>query len=919
MFSGGSRRFITCLIGIGSVVLLFNHLARAETNISPWLTINNPTLAKISDLDSSDIPHSRLGNKDCQIRDVTIRPEKPEIWQSKTIIKSCSVDTGFGVLDSQGNLQRPGSSVAGRVTTFTGQTANLVRIPRTSTAALITGAGFYGGYISFISNVNSGIRTSSIYTGEVTHNLPSAPYSHTIKDKNGRTIEVDYDSISFSADGNWMLASLVNYGFARINTSTFEMTVFGDVANYASASNTNFATAISPDGRYAIYSSFNHRLAKIFDLSTCRLQSQSNIDYSNCSSRNLLPYLNENISNFRTLTSIRFNSNYTINTYLSTSFGGNYFYHQYMMVAYGQEIIGYQYLGIGDSFASGEGAYSYKASTDTSDNKCHLSLRSYPYLISSELGFGQYESVACSGAKIKDIVDEFTNYNNQHYQAKGKQDKTYDIEILTSFLPGYRIQKEFITKYSPNIITVSAVGNDIGFSDIIMRCVDTDTCYSSYEDRIELLNSINTQFYRLTSMYDQLKSAGPPNIKIYAIGYPQIAHTNGNCALNVHLNNDEIKFSNQLISYLNQMIKIAAQNQGVFYVDVEQAFEGNKMCQTDSWNVAVNGLTNGNDMVNLPYIHGPIGNESYHPNAYGHELLKSKILSITDNLSSPMPEPDPTKTMPDPSPSLDILKVPKSNRTIKTIKNITGTNGGVMEVGKTQFMRSPLGMAVSAGSIVKAWINSTPHYIGEFTATQNDDVELNFTLPDSIPSGFHTLHLYTKNTSGEEMDFFMTVFVINGIVGSCQVVQDSEIDLDDDIIDDACDGHIDAPKTTNIIESNDHPKPPKNNPETRAGDEYMLEQASNSQPSTHNPSVTFVNTGQGTIQTQSNSLPEESLPQVAGSSTASSTDQSVNSILDDYNNAKSTSNNKKWLDALIILLALFTIITLTIITKNRYK
>ncbi len=54
------------------------------------------------------------------------------------------------------------------------------------------------------------------------------------------------------------------------------------------------------------------------------------------------------------------------------------------------------------------------------------------------------------------------------------------------------------------------------------------------------MREINAQFYRLTGMYNQIKAAADPRTRIYVIGYPQIAVPDGTCALNVHLNNDEI-------------------------------------------------------------------------------------------------------------------------------------------------------------------------------------------------------------------------------------------------------------------------------------------------------------------------------------------------------------------------------------------
>src|SRR5205085_12034224 len=109
---------------------------------------------------------------------------------------------------------------------------------------------------------------------------------------------------------------------------------------------------------------------------------------------------------------------------------------------------------------------------------------------------------------------------------------TYDNEIFDSFLPGYRAQLKFVQKYKPAVITLSTVGNDIGFKDKTMRCLEPDTCYESYEDRLEIVREVNAQFDHIVSMYNDLKSIGDPRAKIYVIGYPQVAKIDGNCDIN---------------------------------------------------------------------------------------------------------------------------------------------------------------------------------------------------------------------------------------------------------------------------------------------------------------------------------------------------------------------------------------------------
>lgn len=779
-------------------LITHNHLVQAGTAPPSWLDPNIPTLTKLSDLPVGQfVPYSINGNRDCQQRKIITRAAKIlPVWpylQSELSSDGCTVDTAFGAVDLNNNLQRPGSSVFGRILNSAGGPGNIIGVPHSTTALQYESAPI-GLNFKFIPEFEQYVNSAALSTGETTHKIVGTPGTY-MQDKSGKKLTGHPDSLSFSADGDWMLIDLPSIGLARVDLHTFEVLPFGEPINYVLGLTPSLQTAISSDGRYAVESSVAFNIFRLFDLSTCASAPNTITARVSCQSVNLLPFMQQKVPGFFGVGTLRFHGDYALDLYVTTRLNGVVSRSHQVLTAAGQSDTGFQYLGLGDSFASGEGAFNYKTITDVAKNKCHLSEKSYPYLIASALNYDQYESVACSGAIIEDIERIDDKYKGQVHDGLELLDRDLD-SIITAFNPGYVGQKEFARRKKPKIITISAVGNDIGFSDIIHRCVDTDTCYSTYEDRLELLNSINNQFYRATDMYKQLKEAAGPTTKIYVIGYPGLVYAEGNCAANVHLNHNELVFAGQLISYLNEMIKTAAANQGVFYVDMEHSLDGNRLCETDSWNVAVNGLTAGNDAPS--FLNGPIGNESFHPNAFGHELFKNTILEKTNYFTAPMPEPNPTLAMAAPSNTLPILQVSKTNRPIKIIRNVTGTNGGVIETGKTMFMRyTPAGWTIKAGSKVKAWLHSDPYYLGEFPVNSDGTIDVSFTLPDSIPNGIHTLHLYGQNTGDEDMDLYQIVYVSDGNTTSCGVVAASGQDTDKDGIDDACDSFIDqAPLPT---------------------------------------------------------------------------------------------------------------------------
>jgi len=72
----------------------------------------------------------------------------------------------------------------------------------------------------------------------------------------------------------------------------------------------------------------------------------------------------------------------------------------------------------------------------------------------------------------------------------------------------------------------------------------------------------------------------------------------------------------KFLPVLNQAVANAAKAAGVRFIGVSRAFDGHGICADDPW---INGLTPGNDV-------GPLGlkifgNESFHPNYWGHQKL----------------------------------------------------------------------------------------------------------------------------------------------------------------------------------------------------------------------------------------------------------------------------------------------------------
>jgi lysophospholipase L1-like esterase len=484
---------------------------------------------------------------------------------------------------------------------------------------------------------------------------------------------------------------------------------------------------------------------------------------------------------------------------------GNYKVARYTLTAPGVQPSGINYLAMGDSFASGEGAFAYTAETDTSNNRCHLSTKSYGFLLTNQL-FQSGRAVACSGAKTEDVINTSNDYRSQLSDKIIKGNRTEDtlLQVKTNFIPGYLAQSEFVDLHKPDAVTLSIGGNDIGFAGLLASCVSPvsipKACYPTYEDRQELFKQINGIFDELVTTYTKVKKPGK---RVYAIGYPHIVVNNGSgsCASNVHFETSEIEMTIDLIEYLNQTVKQAAAKAGVKYVDVSSAFFGRRLCEAAPSTIAVNGLTAGTDQGIGPLKF--IGNESYHPNAIGHELLANAIRGATNNLTAPMPGSSEALT----SPALpaDQHNLPKTGRTIASRVADNSISPNLIVRGTALTIANDPGMStLKPGSAYKITVGPERTQISSGTASPLGAASTGATMPVSVPAGFQPLIISGVNMLGQPVDIVKTVYVAAtetdydgdgtpNTVQDCGFISPSGSDIDRDGVDDSCDAVIGNP------------------------------------------------------------------------------------------------------------------------------
>lgn len=798
MFIVKRGHFALCLFLLTFFALAsgFFRLASAD-NISPWLS-STLYIDKLGDVPASDIPSTFFGegNTDCTT-----------IYDGR-----CSIDS------PNGSIWNSSVWIDGKwrpVKDYGGNSSNFYAIPNSDTGMTTSLPSGFGSYIYFTDDTSMAL---------VPHYLLGAPdlgarlsyfqlnklYDRKLADKKGNRLTVDLNSMGFSGNSRWMIATSPNIANLRINIESGEVLPFGKVLTYGLGQNPRPKNAITSDGRYALEATRDASTFTIYDLSTCTSAPDSISQPVGCQGRNLINtgYLSSLIPGYSGTLYARFIDEMTIKFYASYLEGSVTKYAEYVLSTSSGAASQLQYLALGDSYISGEGTFDYIAGTDTAANKCHQSKYSYPSLIGHDLSYDSFNSVACSGATTVDVINSSDSYSGQTTYKLSKAEllnTPHFDNVLSSFSPGWIDQLEFVKKYQPHEITISIGGNDMGFSEIVYRCAAPwyhETCYSTYEDRLELVQMINDSvFPNLVKTYAQLKNAGPPNMRIYVIGYPQIALPGGNCAVNVQLNKDELVFSQQLISYLDEVIKDAADRVGVKYVDTQNALEKHRLCEAGPDSIAINGITAGNDRPSI--LGGPLGDESYHPNKIGYRLLEEKILAETNNLSAALPLPDPAANPPIISSDLEILSdAPKTGRPINSIQYDYSIAPDFAYRGTPiNISINGIGHNIASGTALKAVLHSTPIDLGTYQTSNDRNLAAQVTIPISTESGYHVVHFFGKDIAGQPVDVYKSIYIAataddidgNGILDSkqsCIGVPESGQDLDKDGIDDACDAYI---------------------------------------------------------------------------------------------------------------------------------
>lgn len=263
-------------------------------------------------------------------------------------------------------------------------------------------------------------------------------------------------------------------------------------------------------------------------------------------------------------------------------------------------------VGLGDSYASGEGTFNYDPSTNRpGTNECHRSPQSWQRLATIPGATNvQRTQVACSGAVAADIT------TNSKW-TEGPQ--------LTEL---QRVVDE-------DVVLLSIGGNDLGFSTIVTDCA-TNVCLTTPQSVTALETKINDVVApAIRSVFTAVLQNTPTGAQVVLAGYPQLVQ--GTACRNpiggafYEIDADEGAKLDRLSVVLRretveEVMKLRLQGKPVRYVDTIDRFKGHGACIGSSQNW-INGVIAG-DLV---------GPERFHPNPEGYRQYAAEV---TETLSS---------------------------------------------------------------------------------------------------------------------------------------------------------------------------------------------------------------------------------------------------------------------------------------------
>ncbi|HEU4607860.1 MAG TPA: hypothetical protein VFS31_07105, partial [Chitinophagaceae bacterium] len=348
---------VVSILVICCICLSFRPLANASP-ASPWMDAPELYLQKVAEVDQTDIPNTMFaaGNIDCSMNDDG----------------HCSIDTTYGAVFSS-SLKSINKWVP--IKDFGNNSANFFAIPHSDTS-ITTSFTPLASYMYFTYNTHASltpvftIPVHSSVDGLDKPILDHFQLNHApdkrLTDRTNKRLAGDINSMAFSGNSEWMVVTSPNAATLRVNVASGEVLPFGRIFIYGNGLNPVPKNAITSDGRWAAIASQDASTFEVYDLDSCSETPDSITKPTDCRSRNLSidGFISSQIPGYSGVRYMRFLDDKTIGFYASYKVGAATKYAYYLLSP--EPITGnhLQYMALGDSYISGEGAFSYLEDTD---------------------------------------------------------------------------------------------------------------------------------------------------------------------------------------------------------------------------------------------------------------------------------------------------------------------------------------------------------------------------------------------------------------------------------------------------------------------------------------------------------------------------------------------------------------------------
>ena len=302
-------------------------------------------------------------------------------------------------------------------------------------------------------------------------------------------------------------------------------------------------------------------------------------------------------------------------------------------IAAGQTVL----VALGDSYISGEGATRFFDGTNSKgSNECRRAPSAYaPQLVgrSTDPELTGLVFLACSGAKAAHL-DARIQYedepvgspprlrDNGVWERGATQLEQLD-EVLRAVRPRAETPTDDPEENLHGLVLISLGGNDAGFGKIASSCVGLGDCGDVVEGWTADLALVGS---RLDRAYAALRSVIGPRVPVLVVPYP-VPLAEDRCNVSP-MTQSEHTALRTFVERLNARVQRAATDAGFVYLDIQPAFEGHRICDTDNaddWYlnyIATNPTGGSFEALSNPrnWFHN-----SFHPNAKGHAAIAGTI------------------------------------------------------------------------------------------------------------------------------------------------------------------------------------------------------------------------------------------------------------------------------------------------------